>query len=61
MERRPRSGEAYDSESKFMLKFLWNSQGFEVVDAMPCQRRDIHATYDIRYILTEIVARRGER
>jgi hypothetical protein len=46
---------------KLMLTFVWNPHGFQVVDAMQChaKRRDVHATYDIRTILTEIVARPG--
>jgi hypothetical protein len=46
---------------KLMRTFFWNPDGSQAVDGMSCyaKRRDVHATYDIRNILTEIVARPG--
>jgi hypothetical protein len=45
---------------KLMLTFVWNPQGFQIVDAMPTGEMFPAACY-IRNILTEIVARRGEK
>jgi hypothetical protein len=45
---------------KLRLTFVWNLHGFQVVDAMP-KREIFTAAYYVRNILTEIVARRGER
>jgi hypothetical protein len=46
-----------------MLTFVWNPHGFQVVDAMPYHTipkgEMFTAAYDIRNILSEIVARRG--
>jgi hypothetical protein len=45
---------------KLMLTFVWNPHGFQVVDTIP-KGEIFTAAYSIRNILTEIVARRGER
>jgi hypothetical protein len=45
---------------KLMLTFVWNPHGFQILDAMP-KGEKFTAAYQIRNILTEIVARGGER
>jgi hypothetical protein len=62
----PDGGEGLDREKqmiqspKSMLTFVWNPHGFQVVGAMPKGETFTPACY-IRNILTEIIARRGER
>jgi hypothetical protein len=41
---------------KLMPTFVWNPQGFQIVDGMP-KGKMFTAVYDIRNIFTKIVAR----